>query len=210
MARRKDPVEKWLELALSEDTARPTLLKPFFSKDDKNMVGATDGHRLHLTNTKMYTKEIRENDPVHTDMFFKPQHGFEHVKTFSRLALLNDIETLVSKTLNEKLIEQLAELNKAQESFKEDKNFHTRTVLENELKTTAIILRAYRNPVNLVSLKEFIDADIVLNERYLLEALSYDGPKATRIKIQANGPLDPVIIGYLDFPLAACIMPMRH
>jgi len=209
MARRKDPVEKWLELALSEDKTRPTLHKPFLSADDEKLVCASDGHRLHATNTKTYVKPLAENPKNVTAPFFHPKGGFEHVRTFNRLQLLNDIDNQVNQTLNEKIIAQLTELNKAQELFREDKNVYTREVLENELKATAVILRAYRNPVSPVSLKEIMNAEVHLNERYLLEALSYDGPESHRIKIQANGPLDPVIVGYLDFPLAACIMPMR-
>jgi len=185
MARRKDKVEKWLELALSEDKTRPTLQKPFLSADDEKLVCASDGHRLHATNTKTYVKPLAENPKNVTDPFFHPKGGFQ------------------------KLIAQLAELNKAQELFREDKNCISRSVLEDTIKTTAMILRAYSKPVSPVNLKEIMGAEVHINERYLLEALSYDGPKSFSLKIQANGPLDPVIVEYLDFPLAACIMPLR-
>jgi len=209
MARRKDKVEKWLELALSEDKTRPTLQKPFLSADDEKLICASDGHRLHATNTKTYVKPLAENPKNVTDPFFHPKGGFQHVGIFDRLQLLKIIDNQVNQTLNDKLIAQLAELNKAQELFREDKNCISRSVLEDTIKTTAMILRAYSKPVSPVNLKEIMGAEVHINERYLLEALSYDGPKSFSIKIQANGPLDPVIVEYLDFPLAACIMPLR-
>jgi hypothetical protein len=209
MAQRKNKTAKWLELALSQDVTRPTLLKPFLSKDDKNLVCCCDGHRIHVTATKNYYKEIEENEKLSTNVFFYPSSGFKEIITINRLDFIKKFDARVSLSLNDRLVTQLEELNKAQKLFEEDKNFHTRTTLEKEIKHTAEILRAYRKPASTVSLKEFTNTDVHLNERYLIEAVSYDGIGSDNIMIKVDSPLDPVIFKYVDIDYAACIMPVR-
>jgi hypothetical protein len=211
MAQRKSKTEKWLELALSEDTTRPTLLKPFLSKDDKNLVCCCDGHRIHVTATKNYKKEIEENEKLPTNVFFYPSSGFAEIITINRLDFLKKFDARVSLSLNDRLVAQLEELNKAQKLFEEDKTFHARTMLENEIKHVAKILRAYRTPASTVSLKEFTSngIDVHLNEKYLIEAVSYDGIGSDNLMIKVDSPLDPVIFKYVDIDYAACIMPVR-
>ncbi len=209
MAQIKNKTEKWLELALGRDITRPNLMKPFLSEDDKDLVCCCDGHRLHMTTTKNYYKEIEENEKLSTNVFFYPSNGFKEVIAINRLDFMQKFDARVSLSLNEQLVTQLEELNKAQKLFEEDKNFHTRTTLEKEIKHAAKILRAYRKPESTVSLKEFTGIDVHLNERYLIEAVSYDGIGSNNLMIKVNSPLDPVIFKYVDIDYSACIMPLR-
>jgi hypothetical protein len=209
MAQRKSKTEKWLELALSQDVTRQNLLKPFISRDNENLVCCCDGHRMHVTATKNYKKEIEENEKLQTDIFFKPSNGFKETIAINRLDFIKKFDARVSLGLNDRLVAQLEELNKAQKLFEEDKSFHARTTLENEIKHVAKILRAYRTPASTVSLKEFTGIDVHLNEKYLIEAISYDGIGSDNLMIKVDSPLDPVIFKYVDIDYSACIMPVR-
>ena len=209
MARRRDPVEKWLEQAIGTDTTRPFLLSAAISADDENIRACSDGHRMHVTNAKLYTAEIKNEWQAPTDCMFKPKKGFKITKTFNRELLVLELEKLVNETLNNKLVEQIKTLNETAELFNLMKSLVYRDGFEESIKETLATLREYRNPKSQVSLEQWLGVDVHLNVMYLFEALNY--PHGKIISLNNDGDeLGPVIIEYLDTKLAACIMPMRH
>ena len=209
MARRKDPIEKWIEQALGTDETRPFLLKPAISADDENIRVCTDGHRLHAASAKLYTAEIKNEWKTPTDFIFQPKKGFEISKTFKREILVAEIEALVNENLNARLIQQITELNDSAELFKIKACDLHRDSFELNIKETLATLREYRNPKSMVSIEKWLGINVTLNPLYLFEALNYSQAKI--VSLNSDGDeLGPVIIEYLDVKLAACIMPMRH